>query len=293
MRIVFIGTVAFSLRTLEHLITIKAEVVGVCTKQISSFNADFADLAPVCQRNEIPFQHVDDINSPATLAWIRERKPDVIFCFGWSFLLKQELLSLAPLGVVGYHPAALPANRGRHPLIWALALGLKKTASTFFFMDEGADSGDIVSQNEIVIDESDDAASLYAKVTAAALQQLDEFVPALTEGRNSRLKQSAELANYWRKRGPTDGLIDWRMSSRTVLNLVRSLTRPYIGAELSWQGTIIKVWRAECVESIAANLESGKVLAIKNGAALIKCGEGAIRLLETGPGFTPSVGEYL
>ncbi len=293
MRIVFIGTVAFSLRTLEHLIAAGADVVGVCTKRISSFNADFADLAPVCQRNEIPCQYVDDINSPETLAWIRERTPDVIFCFGWSFLLKQGLLSLAPLGVVGYHPAALPTNRGRHPLIWALALGLKKTASTFFFMDDGADSGDIVSQHEIVIDESDDAASLYAKVTASALQQLDEFVPALTEGRHSRLKQSSELANYWRKRGPADGLIDWRMSSRAVFNLVRALTRPYIGAEFSWQGTTIKVWRAECVDSIAANLEPGKVLAIQNGAALIKCGEGAIRLLETSPDFTASVGEYL
>jgi len=41
-------------------------------------------------------------------------------------------LGIAPLGVVGFHPAALPANRGRHPLIWALFLGLKKTASTFF-----------------------------------------------------------------------------------------------------------------------------------------------------------------
>jgi methionyl-tRNA formyltransferase len=293
MRIVFIGTVAFSLRMLEHLIAVGAEVVGVCTKQISSFNADFADLVPVCHRNDISYKYVDDINSPETLTWIRERKPDVIFCFGWSFLLKQGLLRLAPLGVVGYHPAALPANRGRHPLIWALALGLEKTASTFFFMDDGVDSGDIISQHEIVVNESDDAASLYAKVTRAALKQLDEFVPALSEGRHSRLKQPSELSNYWRKRTPADGLIDWRMSASAICNLVRALTRPYIGAEFSWQGTTIKVWRADCFDGVAANLEPGKVLAIENGAALIKCGEGVIRLLETSPGFTTSVGEYL
>ena len=50
---------------------------------------------------------------------------------------------------MGYHPAELPYNRGRHPIIWALALGLKSTASTFFYMKEGADDGDIISQ-EIV-----------------------------------------------------------------------------------------------------------------------------------------------
>lgn len=293
MRIVFIGTVVFSLRTLEHLIASEADVVGVCTKQASSFNSDFADLAPVCQGNDIPCQYVDDINSPETLAWIRDRKPDVIFCFGWSFLLKQELLSMAPLGVVGYHPAALPANRGRHPLIWALALGLEKTASTFFFMDEGADSGDIVSQNEIEISESDDAADLYAKMTTTALRQLDEFVPALAESRHARLKQLPDSANSWRKRGPADGMIDWRMSSRTIHNLVRALTRPYIGAEFVWEGKSFKVWRAAVAETTAVNMEPGKVLATGDGQVVVKCGDGAIRLLETSPGFTVNTGDYL
>jgi methionyl-tRNA formyltransferase len=278
---------------LEHLIASEADVVGVCTKQASSFNSDFADLAPVCQGNDIPCQYVDDINSPETLAWIRDRKPDVIFCFGWSFLLKQELLSMAPLGVVGYHPAALPANRGRHPLIWALALGLEKTASTFFFMDEGADSGDIVSQNEIEISESDDAADLYAKMTTTALRQLDEFVPALAESRHARLKQLPDSANSWRKRGPADGMIDWRMSSRTIHNLVRALTRPYIGAEFVWEGKSFKVWRAAVAETTAVNMEPGKVLATGDGQVVVKCGDGAIRLLETSPGFTVNTGDYL
>jgi methionyl-tRNA formyltransferase len=78
--------------------------------------------------------------SPEALTWIRAKVPDVIFCFGWSKLLKQKLLKLAPLEVVGFQPAALHANRGRHPVLWALVLGLYKTASTFFFMEEGRDS---------------------------------------------------------------------------------------------------------------------------------------------------------
>ena len=90
-----------------------------------------------------------------------------------SRLLKEEILSIAPFGVVGFHATALPANRGRHPIIWALVLGLSETASTFFFMDEGADSGDILSQYKLSISENDNAESLYKKVIkVASVQQL-------------------------------------------------------------------------------------------------------------------------
>ena len=152
MRVIFIGAVEFSLLALKQLVTIGAEVVGVCTSQGSSLNADYADLSPVCREHGIPLIVADDINASVTLDWIRALSPDVIFCFGWSRLLKDELLSVAPLGVVGFHPAALPANRGRHPLIWALALGLEHTGSTFFFMDASVDGGDILSQRCLEID---------------------------------------------------------------------------------------------------------------------------------------------
>ena len=65
----------------------------------------------------------------------------------WLFQINpKESLGFVHLEVIGFHLAAMPANRGRHPIIWALVLGLQETASTFFFMDEGADSGDIISQ---------------------------------------------------------------------------------------------------------------------------------------------------
>ncbi len=126
MRIVFIGTVEFSLRALERLVALNAEIVGVCTLQESKFNADHIDLSSFSEAHGIPSLYADDINATETLTWIQEKSPDVIFCFGLSRLIKQDLLELTSLGVVGFHPAALPANRGRHPLIWALVLGLKK-----------------------------------------------------------------------------------------------------------------------------------------------------------------------
>ena len=293
MRIVFIGTVAFSQKALEKLIAIGAEVVGVCTLEQSSFNADYCDLSELSNANGIPCTYVSNINGEDTLSWMADKNPDVIFCFGWSRLLKKPLLELAPIGVVGYHPAALPANRGRHPLVWALALGLEETASTFFFMDEGADSGDILSQKSIKIDAHDDAASLYSKVIETALSQIEVFVRQLASRDYPCLVQDHSQANVWRKRGRADGQIDWRMSAKTINNLVRALTKPYVGAHFVYRGQDIKVWRTDVVDDAPVNIEPGKVLSQTSDGVIVKCGEQAVCLRELVPGVTLAVGEYL
>jgi methionyl-tRNA formyltransferase len=293
MRIIFIGTVEFSRLALERLVVRGAEVSGVCTLKGSSFNSDYADLSPLCSEHSIPLMIADDINSSATLDWIRARAPDVIFCFGWSRLLKAELLAAAPLGVVGFHPAALPANRGRHPLIWALALGLERTASTFFFMDASADSGDILSQRTLAIDHTDDARSLYDKVCVCALDQIEQFVPRLADGSFTREPQDHAQANTWRKRDMADGKIDWRMPAAGIHNLVRALAKPYVGAHFVDNDKDIKVWKSMVLGGAPANAEPGKVLGIHAGAPVIRCGQDALCLLVTEPAFNPIEGMYL
>ena len=182
MKIVFIGSVEFSAKTLEKLIEIEANIVGVITKESSPFNSDFSDLKPIAKLNRIPALYANNINSEETLLWIRKLKPDILMCFGWSNLIKKDILEVAPMGVVGFHPTLLPNNRGRHPLIWAKALGLKKSGNTFFFMDEGADTGDILSQKSFKINEEDDASSLYQKMVDLAIIQIPEFHDQLKSG---------------------------------------------------------------------------------------------------------------
>lgn len=293
MRIVLIGTVVFSREMLLHLLSMRAHIVGVCTASSAAQNADYADLQPVCDVHGIAMHRTSDINSEATMGWIASQRPDVVFCFGWSRLIGKALLSLPPLGVVGYHPAALPANRGRHPLIWALALGLRETASTFFVMDEGADSGDILSQAVVAIAEDDDAATLYKKIVDVARLQLDALVPGLADGSIVRRKQDDRQANYWRKRSVADGQIDWRMPGEGVCNLVRALARPYPGAHIQTTGGPVKVWKASLVKDVAINAEPGKVLSCTAGQAVVRCGVHAVRLLETEPEFHPEAGTYL
>ena len=294
MKILFIGSVEFSLRTLEKIVDIGGDVVGVCTLKESSFNADFFDLSKYSKEHNIPCCYVDDINSEESIKWISKISPDIIFCFGWSRLLKEEILSISPIGVVGFHPAALPANRGRHPIIWALALGLKNTASTFFFMDSGADSGDILSQTPISISDFDDARSLYDKIISTALIQIEEFLPLLVSGTYPKVKQDITRANNWRKRGRKDGLIDWRMSANSIHNTVRALTKPYVGAEFNYYNINYKLWKTELILSDFENIEPGKVIEIVNSdLPIIKCGNNAIKLIKTEPKLMISKGMYL
>lgn len=293
MRILFIGTVEFSYKVLEKLVDLNTEIVGVCTKDKSNFNSDFTDLTPLCKKNKIPYKFVDDINSRENIDWINNLNPDIIFCFGWSSLIKKELLNLPKMGILGYHPALLPQSRGRHPLIWALALGLEKSASTFFFMQEGADDGDILSQKEFEILYRDDAKSLYSKVSKVALDQIEEFLPKLQNNSFKRIKQNHDKANTWRKRGKDDGKIDFRMSSIAIYNLVRALTKPYVGAHIEYNGQEIPIWKVEEIECDKANIEYGKVLENDGKSITVKTYDKAIRIIEHDFKELPKVGEYL
>jgi len=293
MRVLLIGTVEFSLRALEKLIDLDVDLIGVCTKEISDFNSDFTDLKPVCISNSIPYLCVDDVNSQNSIEWIQNLNPDVIFCFGWSSLIRKELLNITPMGVIGFHPARLPENRGRHPLIWAIALGLEKSASTFFFMDEGADSGDILSQVNFEISYQDDARSIYDKVVDIALCQIEEFIPKLKKGNYPKIKQKNQYSNTWRKRNEADGLIDFRMSSRSIYNLTRALTKPYVGAHIKYKGKHISVWEVKEIVGFQEGIEPGRILKTKNKTFVVKSYDGAVEVVEHDFKILPQVGEYL
>ena len=294
MKIVVVGAVQFTQAMLETIFETNHQTVGIITSRRAGINSDYVDLVPFCVEHSIPVHQTDDINASETIEWVEAKLADVVLCLGWSRLIKQGMLSATPLGVIGYHPALLPKNRGRHPLIWALALGLEETGSTFFFMDEGADSGDVLSQSIIKIDDEDDAAKLYSKMIITARKQLVEFLPKLTDKSYTRTPQDHQQANTWRKRGMKDGEIDWRMGARTIFNLIRSLSHPYVGAHFMHMGKEYKVWSSSVEEhQTDLNIEPGKVLAQECGVTKIKCGDGCINLHKVDPPFQVYEGSYL
>ena len=297
MRIVYIGCVESSEHMLQSVLRVpEAEVVGIVTRNASSFNADFRSLALPAEEHNIPCYFADENDQEKMATWIQERNPDVGFCFGWSYLLNTSILSIPNLGFIGYHPTALPHNRGRHPIIWALVLGLTETASSFFFMEVGADTGDLLSQQPVSIEETDNARTLYDRLMQVADEQIRSFVPDLASDQFSRTPQNDAEANHWRKRSKEDGEIDWRMSARSVYNLIRALTHPYPGAHCVFNGEEIKIWTSEVVSDQfqdVAHLEPGKVLASNANRICVKCGEGVVALTDHEFNVLPAANSYL
>ena len=298
MRIAFIGCVQSSLRALTTLVNMshdEIELVAVVTKKKSDINADFVDLTPLCIKHEIPFHFEKKNGKSLSREFLARHNPDVIYCFGWSRLLDKALLDIAVKGVIGFHPAPLPRGRGRHPIIWSLALGLKETASTFFVMDENADSGPILSQVPVTIDAHDNATSLYKKILDVSEKQIKEFSLKLARNEAEFRPQDSAIATYWRKRTSLDGLIDWRMQAVDIHNLVRALSYPYPGAEFMCQNVRVVLRDSSIApENYSNYIEPGKVLEVKYGKILVKCGGNSalwINNLETNT--PPALGDYL
>jgi methionyl-tRNA formyltransferase len=298
MKIGFIGCVESSMVALDVLLSLKQhniQVVAVITKDKSTFNADHVDLSGVCKNNHIPC-HVEEIkNKNASMEFMRKFQPDIIYCFGWSYLLGNEFIHMPPKGVIGFHPAKLPQNRGRHPIIWALALGLEATASTFFQMEEGADTGPILSQLDISIAQKDDAKDLYNKILDIMVLQIKDFTLALANGTEEFTCQEHSKATNWRKRTRKDGLIDWRMQADDIYNLIRALAKPYPGAEFQYLGELQPVWESKISKELySRDIEPGSVLSIGDACMIVKTGGNtAIELFNLKINKLPKIGDYL
>ena len=279
IKIIFIGSVLFSKHMLDTLQQIKfIEIVAVITKKRKKIKSDYYDLGLSAKKYDLKTYYINDINSKHSLNILKKANADYIFCLGWSQLLSKRVINTSKKFVIGYHPSDLPANRGRHPIIWALSLGLKKTASCFFKINERADSGKILSKKIIKISLKDKAEILYFKLIRTAKHQLKKLVYGLYHNKVKKINIKKLNKNYWRKRKYEDGQIDWRMSALSIYNLIRALSKPYDGAHFIHKNREFKVFDSKVIRLTKENIEPGKILSANRGNLLIKCGFQALQL---------------
>ena len=264
-------------------------------KKKKLFYDDYCDLGKISKKNKIPTLYISKVNNKKAINWIKNKKPEIIFCFGWPEILKEKILNIPSEGALGWHPTNLPYNKGRHPLIWTLILDLKSSASTFFIMNNLIDSGNIISKKKFKVSSKDSSTSLYKKIIKIAIQQLQTIFHSLKNTKYKSFKQKKTLGNYWRKRSSQDGMIDWRMSSRNIYNLIRSLKSPYSGATFFYKNKTIKIFDSTItkIKKNCINHEPGKILKVKNNKFLVKCGDQAITIYNLKPKIVLKKGEYL
>ena len=130
--------------------------------------------------SELVLVETRDINALETLNVIRKLEPELMFVVGWSQLVHEPFIELAPAGVFGMHPTLLPRHRGRAPIPWAILTGLARTGVTLFeIVDASADSGAIVGQVVVDIAPDETATTLFARIANAHVELTRAFVPQL------------------------------------------------------------------------------------------------------------------
>ena len=171
-----------------------------------------------------------DANTPQLEHRLAQLKPDFLFSFYYRSMLKAPLLASARRGALNMHGSLLPKFRGRAPVNWAILKGERETGATLHYMVERADAGDIVDQLAVPILEDDDARAVFAKVTVAAETILARSLPGLIAGSAPRRPQPIEPGQYFGRRTPEDGRIDWQWPARRIHDLVRAVAPPFPSA---------------------------------------------------------------
>jgi methionyl-tRNA formyltransferase len=136
-------------------------------------------------------------NSPAFVDQVHHLGVDLIIVAAFSRILKAQLIEAPPLGCINVHPSALPRYRGPNPFYWVLARHEEKTGVTIHYIDEGIDSGNIISQREFSIKQDDTEYTLQTKAAKVAGELLQETVPRISTGVAPSTLQDESQANYY------------------------------------------------------------------------------------------------
>lgn len=281
-RIVWVSFDTIGRDCLEAAAEMGAEIAGIVTLP----GPIRPELSGMCRFDGVADQYgaelieARNVNDPECVAAVRRLAPDTLWVVGWSQLLRDEVLAIAPGGTFGMHPTLLPRHRGRAPIPWAILTGLARTGVTLFEIpDATADSGAVVGQAVVSIASDETATTLYEKCARAHVDLVREYFPQIAAGTAPRIPQDPRRASHWPKRTPADGLIDWETRAVHLDLWVRAQTRPYPGA-FSWlDDRRVVVWAAR-PEPAASPAPAGTVLAHRPDGVLVAAGDGALLVSE-------------
>ncbi len=240
-------------------------------------------------RNYLPVYQppMADVNKPAFLAVVRKLKPDLIVSMHFPVIFGKELLAIPPMGCVNEHPSRLPAGRGMTPSCWHMLIGDERNWITLHYLDEGIDSGDVISQGSVEITPDDTGFTSGRKLSQEGHRIFAEALPLIREGRAPRIpqKQIKGVKRSYYSWKPEYARIAWSRSAAELALHVRTLNHPkemrsWTGCAYTYlAGRRVNVWQAKAVEGgrwATATADPGEILAVVGEGLLVKTGQGVL-----------------
>jgi methionyl-tRNA formyltransferase len=280
-RVVFMGTPPFAVPALEALAE-HYEVVGVVTQpdrparrgqKLASSAVKKAALAL-----GLRVLQPESLRRTEAVAELRDLKPQVMVVAAFGQILRPEVLSIPPSGVINVHPSLLPKYRGASPIAGTLLAGEQETGVTIMLMDEGMDTGPILAQRTVEIGEEDTTGSLEETLATLGAELLIDTLPRWLDGAIEAQAQDDSQATYTRPVSKDDAVIDWQLPALEIWYRIRAFN-PRPGASTYWQGNLLKILRARPEQELKGVDKPGEVVASPTGVG-VATGRGVLVLEE-------------
>lgn len=284
MRIVFMGTPDFAVKTLEKIIENGYDVVAVVTQPDKPKGRD-KKLSPPPVK-ECALKHNLTVLQPQRArdeAFVQELKrynPDAIVVVAFGQILPESILHMTKYGCINVHASLLPQYRGASPIQWAVIDGCKKTGVTTMLMDEGIDTGDILMVREYELAKKETGGSLFDKLSLLGAELLIETLKGMETDSIKPIKQDNEKSSYVKMLTKAMGHIDFAKNANEIERLIRGLN-PWPSAFTYMNKKMLKIWDADVLEDIEVpqNSPVGTAFISKEKMYVI-CGSGFLELKE-------------
>jgi len=285
MRLVFMGTPEFAVKSLTTLYNSPHKIAAVVTA-VDKPRGRGRQVAPSAVKQKaidlgLPILQPSNLKSPKFAEELKSYSPDLNVVVAFR-ILPESIFSLPRLGSINLHASLLPAYRGAAPINWAIINGETKTGVTTFLLDKQVDTGAVLMQREIEITPDDDAGSLHDKLMDKGAELLLQTIDGLEGGTLKPIKQESAQFSPAPKLTAETAKIDWALPAEKVVNLIRGLS-PYPGACSYLDSNKIIFLKAQNA-ALEPHGKPGQIInsSPKDGIT-IACGTDAVQILKLKP----------
>lgn len=290
MKIVYMGTPDFAVPPLAALVKNGYEVTAVVT-QPDKPKGRGKTLLPTPVKEEalkhgIPVYQPQKVRDPEFMEILKELNPDIIVVAAFGQIIPRDILELPEFGCINIHASLLPKYRGAAPIQQAVIDGEKESGVTIMQMGTGLDTGDMISQAVVPLDEKETGGSLFDKLADLGADLLVKTLPSIFDRTAVREKQPEESPTpYASMITKQMGLMDFSKSAQELERLVRGMN-PWPSAYTFLNGKTFKIWEASVVSVLNGDgkpaAEPGTVIAADTGkdGIHVACGKDILVLTE-------------